>query len=69
MSRLTVYRRLQVRIVFQLVGLAGNYKPKHEFGADFLKKLSFSRISIHFSDFFQVFIDIADVHARGFAPL
>ena len=58
-----------IRIVFQLVGLAGNYRPNGEFGADFLKKLSFYAYSIHFLDFSRVFIDIAEVHARGFAPL
>ena len=40
-----------------------------EIGADFLKKLSFSDISIHFSDFSWLFIDIAEAHARGFALL
>ena len=58
-----------IRIVFQLVGLAGNYRTIHEFGEDFLKKLSFYTISIHFSDFSSLFIDIAEAHARGFAPL
>ena len=36
--RLTVYRRLR-------------YGPIREFGADFLKKLSFSYTNIHFLDF------------------
>ena len=67
--RLTVYRRLQVRIVFQLVGLAGNYRTILEIGGDFLKKLSFSGISIHFLDFSWVFIDVAETHAQGFASL
>ena len=38
-------------------------------GQFFLKKLSFSDISAHFLDFSQLFIDIAEAHARGFAPL
>ena len=47
----------------------GNYGTIHKFGADFLKKLSFSDISTHFSDFVLFFIDIAEAHAQGFAPL
>ena len=48
----------------------GNYGPNHKFTEVFLlKKLSFYDISIHFLDFSQVFIDIAEAHARGFAPL
>ena len=66
---LTVYRRLQVRIVFQLVGLAGNYRTILEIGGVFLKKLSFYTISIHFSDFSWIFIHIAEAHAQGFASL
>ena len=58
-----------IRIVFQLVGLAGNYRTIGEFGADFLKKLSFSGISTPILDFVGLFIDIAEAHARGFAPL
>ena len=58
-----------IRIVFQLVGLAGNYRTIGEFGADFLKKLSFSGISIHFSDFIHLRVVNVDLHAQGFAPL
>ena len=58
-----------IRIVFQLVGLAGNYGTIEKFGADFLKKLSFSGISTHFSDFSPLEMMFAEAHARGFAPL
>ena len=67
MTRLTVHRRLQYGSVVRRRG--GNYGTIGEFGADFLKKLSFYAISIHFLDFYLKIIDIAEAHARGFAPL
>ena len=46
-----------------------DYGTIGEFAAEFLKKLSFSHIRIGFLDFSEFNIDIAEAHARGFAPL
>ena len=66
---MTVYRPLQVRILAQLVASAGNYRTIGEFGAVFLKNLSFSRTSTQVSDFSSLKIDFAEAHAKGFASL
>ena len=68
-TRLTVYRRLQVRILWQLVGLPDLDRPIHKIGEVFLKKLKFYDISNCFLDFVQLFMGIVDVHTQGFAPL
>ena len=56
----TGHRYLDARTTKELLEKLGQF---------FLKKLSFSHISTHFSDFVQIFIDIAEVHARRFARL
>ena len=66
-TRLTVYRRLQVRI--GRAWTPDNYGTIRNFRADFLKKLSFYTISIHFLDFIHLRMINVDPHAQGFAPL
>ena len=68
-TRLTVYRRLQVRILFQLVGLPGDYRPIGEFEVVFLKNVNFSRTNLIFWEKVLLEIVNARVHARGFARL
>ena len=63
-TRLTVYHRLLYTGQSSVDGAV-----THTVGAEILKKLSFSRTSIHFLDFSSLFIGIAEAHARGFAPL
>ncbi len=44
-------------------------KNYSEIWGSFFEKVEFFWISTHFSDFVLIFIDIAEAHARGFAPL
>ena len=53
-TRLAVYRRSQVFVIF---------------GRFFKEKLDFSRINIYFLDFDGLKHVSAKAHARGFAPL
>ena len=66
-TRLTVYRRLQVRI--GAPSSEFDYRPIVEFRVVFSKNLDFSRRSDHFSDFSGLDLMFAEAHARGFAPL
>ena len=68
-SRLTIYRRPQVRILRQLVGLPNDYRPFQTFRVVFSKNLSFSRIKPIFWEFVLLKVDNAEAHARGFASL
>ena len=66
-TRLTVYRRLRVRGSHP--SMPGRLRTYSEIWADFLKKLSFYTISIHFLDFLYLKVINTDPHAQGFAPL
>ena len=66
---MTVYRRLQVRILFQLVGLPGDYGTIRKIEAVFLKNVDFSHIKPIFWEFVLLKLVNARAHARGFAPL
>ena len=58
-----------IRILFQLVGLPGDYRPKGEFGVVFLKNVKNFYIKLIFWEFSLLKIVNARAHARGFAPL
>ena len=45
------------------------YRTFRDFEEVFVKNFDFSAINIHFSEFSQLSIDIAEAHARGFGPL
>ena len=66
---MTVYRRLQVRLLLQLVGKKIDYGLFRNFWELFCQKLSLSYGSIHFSDFSGVKWHSAEAHPKGFAPL
>ena len=66
---MTVYRRLYIRILFQLVGLPGDDGTIREIWGVFLKKLIFSGISTSILEFVLLKIVNAEAHARGFASL
>ena len=58
-----------IRILFQLVGLPGDYGPIRKIEAVFLKNVDFSHIKPIFWEFVLLKVDNARVHARGFASL
>ena len=58
-----------IRILFQLVGLPGDYGTIRKIGAVFLKNINFSRINLIFWEFSLLKLVNARAHARGFAPL
>ena len=58
-----------IRILFQLVGLPGDYGPIRKIEAVFLKNINFSRINLIFWEKVLLEIVNARAHARGFAPL
>ena len=58
-----------IRILFQLVGLPGDYRPKGEFEVVFLKNVNFSRTNLIFWEKVLLKSDNARAHARGFASL
>ena len=66
-TRLTVYRRLQVRIGSPSSRF--DYGPIVEFRVVFSKNLDFLCISNPVSDFRGLKMINAEAHARGFAPL
>ena len=66
-TRLTVYRRLQVRIARPR--RPSDYRPIREMRAVFLKNLKFLCTSTQVSDFSGLDLMFAEAHARGFAPL
>ena len=58
-----------IRILFQLVGLPGDYRTIGEFEVVFLKNVNFSGIKLIFWEFVFLKTDNARAHARGFASL
>ena len=58
-----------IRILFQLVGLPGDYRPIQKIGAVFLKNVNFSRINLIFWEKVLLKIVNTKAYARGFAPL
>ena len=66
-TRLTVYRRLQVRIGRRR--RTRDYRPIQKMRAVFSKNFEKAGYSNHFSDFSGLDLMFAEAHARGFAPL
>ena len=66
-TRLTVYRQLQVRI--GAPSSEFDYRPIVEFRVVFSKNLDFLCTNTPFSDFSGLDLMFAEAHARGFAPV
>ena len=58
-----------IRILFQLVGLPGDYGPIRKIGAVFLKNVNFSRTNPQKWELVPLRGVNGKPHARGFAPL